>query len=546
MSATKPAEKQIQYDIIYVDVDDDITSVIAKIKNSKEEYIKLVPPKRQGFMQSSVTMKLIKRTAAKVKKRVSIITTDKALLTLAATIGVFVAKNLQSEPVMLEKPELATVAKNIDDVIEGEDVDVNDYKDTSDIPVDKDIEISLRKNRDDGETEGEKPEPPKKAPDFNKFRKRVFIFDGVGVLLIAFLVWAIVFAPHAEIIIIANTTNEKVQQTVQIGDKLTTDPATSTIKSVVKSGEKNASVDGIATGERNDGTKAGGTVDLESASFGTCMSLAINGIAAGTGVTLSGKDFVTTVAAAFSPGGSGCVANGITIEAVLPGDGYNIGSGSGAVAGFSTVSANGSTSGGTTKMVKFVQSSDIKIAQEKFQNDNQDDFKNDLTKELSGEYIVISQSFKVTTSDPVASPGLNETTSDGKFKLTVKTVYSLEAVGRTEIKAYLEKVLDTKAKGLNQQKVYDYGVGEASLTNYMHTDDKKPATITLFATGKIGPNIDLEKVKEEVAGKKAMEIMELLKRVNGVTDVDVKLSPFWLGSAPNNTNKIEVKFESNN
>ncbi|MCL1929772.1 hypothetical protein FWF93_01410 [Candidatus Saccharibacteria bacterium] len=546
---TTAKDKEINYDIIYVDIDDDITSVIEKIKNSSEEYIKLVPPKRQGFMQSSVTMRLIKRTASKVKKHVAIVTTDKALLTLAATIGIYVAKNLQSEPIMLAKPETTASAKNTDDVIDGEDIDTSDYKDTSDIPEDKDIEVSLRKNRekkDDEEDDDEQPKPPKKAPNFNKFRKRLFIFGGLGVALIAFLVWAIVFAPRANVTIFANTTSEKVQETVQIGDKLTTDPATHTIKSVIKSGEKDASVDGTATGERNDGTRASGTVDLEASDLGTCVSLVMSGIASGTGVTLSGKDFYTTAGAAFAVSGSKCVANDVPVEAMAAGEGYNISGGGGAVAGFGGVSANGSTSGGSTKIVKFVQDSDIKIAQEKFKNENQDDFKNDLTKELSGDYIVISQSFKVTTSDPVASPGLNEASSDGKFKLTIKTVYSLEAVSKDEIKTYLEKILDARAGEMSQQKVYDYGVDNISLTNYMRVDDKNPATVALFATAKIGPDIDLDKIREEIAGKKPMEVTESLKRVNGVVDVKVGLSPFWVSSIPKNTNKIKIEFESNN
>ena len=33
-------------DVIYVDVDDDVTAIIGKIKNAKEKIIALVPPKR--------------------------------------------------------------------------------------------------------------------------------------------------------------------------------------------------------------------------------------------------------------------------------------------------------------------------------------------------------------------------------------------------------------------------------------------------------------------------------------------------------------------
>jgi hypothetical protein len=549
MGATKLDSKDIKYDIIYVDIDDDITSVVEKIKSSKDEFVKLVPPKRPGFMQSAVTMKLLKRTAGKAKKHVAIVTTDKALLTLAATIGVFVAKNLQSEPVMLEKPAEAAEVKN-DDVIEGGEVDINDYKDTSDIPEDKDMEVALRKKRgaddEDEDEDDERPGPPKKAPNFNKFRKWLLI-GGLSVLTVAgVLVWAIIFAPKATITIHANTTSEKVQQTVQIGEKLNTDPATATIRSTVKSGEKDATVDGTATGERNDGTKATGAVDLDSSNVATCMNLAVSGIASGTSVTLSGKEFVTTAAATFVAGGSGCIANDVPIAAVAPGDGYNVANGGGVVSGYGSVMANGSAAGGTTKIVKFVTDQDVKIAQEKFKAENEEDFKNDLTRELAGDYIIISQSFKSSTGAPAASPGVNEAASDGKFRLTAKTTYSMEAVAKSEIEAYVRKILDTKAKDMNQQKVYNYGVDEATLTNYMRMNDKDPATITLFTTGKIGPDIDMEKVKTEMAGKKAMEVNEALKRINGVVEVETKFSYFWVNEVPNDAKKVEVKFESSN
>ena len=48
-------------DVIYIDVEDDITAIISKVKASKEKIVALVPPKRVGVLQSAVNLHLLSR-----------------------------------------------------------------------------------------------------------------------------------------------------------------------------------------------------------------------------------------------------------------------------------------------------------------------------------------------------------------------------------------------------------------------------------------------------------------------------------------------------
>src|SRR6266496_584582 len=91
-------------DVIYIDIEDDITSIIEKIKKADAKIVALVPPKRVGSLQSVVNLKLLVRAADASDHRVVLITSDKALTNLAAGISIPVAKNLQS------KPEVAPIA----------------------------------------------------------------------------------------------------------------------------------------------------------------------------------------------------------------------------------------------------------------------------------------------------------------------------------------------------------------------------------------------------------------------------------------------------
>ena len=52
-------------DVIYVDVEDDITDVVNKIKSSKERIIAIVPPKSLGVFRSAVNIRLLCRLQQK-------------------------------------------------------------------------------------------------------------------------------------------------------------------------------------------------------------------------------------------------------------------------------------------------------------------------------------------------------------------------------------------------------------------------------------------------------------------------------------------------
>lgn len=59
-------------DVIYIDVEDDITAIIGKVKDSSEKIVALVPPKRIGVLQSAVNLRLISRAASQNGKHLAI------------------------------------------------------------------------------------------------------------------------------------------------------------------------------------------------------------------------------------------------------------------------------------------------------------------------------------------------------------------------------------------------------------------------------------------------------------------------------------------
>src|SRR5437879_1080433 len=96
---------------IYVDVDDEITSIIDKIENAKEKVVALVLPKRATALQSIVNMRLLKRSADQADKSPVLITTEAGLLPLAGAAGLHVAADASSKPQIPPAPAGASHTK---------------------------------------------------------------------------------------------------------------------------------------------------------------------------------------------------------------------------------------------------------------------------------------------------------------------------------------------------------------------------------------------------------------------------------------------------
>src|SRR4051812_19639157 len=188
-------------DTIYVDIDDEITGIIDKLKGSPGKVVALVLPKRAAVFQSIVNMKLLKRAADSSSKHLVLITSEAGLLPLAGAAGVHVAKTLTS------KPEIPTGPDLVDDADETvpEDEEVNPLSDQSKTLGELAGASAVKGATDDVETvvlddddlppeaDDAKPVPKSfepvakgsnkklKIPDFDRFR---LLLIGGGLLLI--------------------------------------------------------------------------------------------------------------------------------------------------------------------------------------------------------------------------------------------------------------------------------------------------------------------------------------------------------------------------
>lgn len=532
-------------DIIYIDVEDDITAIIERVKNSSEKIVALVPPKRVGVLQSVVNLRLLSRVAEKNDKHLVIVTGNPALTSLAGAAKIPVAKNLQSKPEIAEIPALSV---DDNDVIDGIDLpESEDYEKPSE-DSSKDISSSPKKTKKlavaaPAVIPGKKIEKPKatkkgdKIPDFNKFRKKLFIGLGVLVLLIGFFVWANWIAPSARIIITAKTSPAVVDKiaTLTNGD---TSFADNTLKSEVISESAEASVDFNATGKKDVGEKATGRVTISTGSIDDLGKT----IEAGTELSSqSGAVYVLDSSVTISISNYRGATSSVTAK--NSGSNYNAATGSlSGAPGSINVRINGATSGGTDKTATVVTQADIDGASSRVSLPSDQEMKTKLQQKVGEGYVVIDQSYSAGQQEVSSSVQADQEVQSGK--VTVKKTYSIQAVKTEEIKKYLESGMKTEIAGKENQHVYNNGLSDVKFSQFNTSGNS--ATVKVTANGQIGPKIDEAEVKKESYGKKYGEVQSSLEAIEGINDVDIKFYPFWVNSVPSNDDKITIEFKLDN
>lgn len=549
-------------DVIYIDVDDDVTAIIGKIKKSKEKIVAIVPPKRAGALQSAVNLRLLDRMAKSEKKNLVIVTSNQALVALAAAAKIPVAKNLQSKPEIAEIPALAV--DDDDDIIDGSELPVGDHAKTVKVKdgtkSSKAVASNTRSDAIDSvDIEDEEDTvvaaaasvPARKAassasrgskvkiPNFDQFRKRMFLGIGGAVALVALLIWMFVFAPAATVIITAKTSPSSVSTGVTLSEDEGPDFGNNLLRIIAQEEEVDETVEFEATGEKDLGNAAKGTVEFSTNNISNLGTTIPKGT---TLTTSSGLQFTTDAPVTITISNYNGAPVGITASA--KGTDYNGATGmmSGAPSGIATTITE-TTSGGTTKIAKVVSASDYERARGELVGRSTDKQREALMEKFANGEKVIEGSFTVKRDKVVSSPGVDQEAADGKAKLTVATKYTLYAVSKADLDNYLNEALKRQIDE-NSQQIYGTGIDDATLSGFRKEDKKLTAIIT--ATGSVGPKIDEAAIKEKVRGKIYGEVQSSLQATEGIRDVDVQFSFFWVRSVPNDINKIRIEFEVEN
>ncbi len=534
-------------DILYVDIDDEITSIIAKIEASKAKVVALVLPKNASILSSSVNMKLLKRLEDTQKKNLVIITTDTSLIALAGAARLHVAKTLKSKPVL---PALAR-DEDDDDVISSEDIE----KEVSKKPVQKTSE-------GDDVIQLDNTEAPKKSamlgpinkklkvPNFNRFRVKVFLLFGLLIGSVAFGFYALIVAPKATITLKTevSTIDTSIDITANTAVK-DFDAAQPILPAVLVEKTKKDSEKVPATGKKDIGEKATGPMTIVN-----CTDNPLT-IPAGTIFTNSGFSFaldasVTVPASDFFSAGAGgaCKENGKAngmVTATAAGGGSNLSSGREYSSNFSSnvTGTGGAMGGGTSKVVTVLSAADIESAKSKLAGKSKSVALAELKDQIGqSQMFALEETLSETPPKYTVSAAVDAEVAD--VTVGSEVTYTMLSVSLANMQSLVEAAISQKITD-SRQKILDNGLEKKSL-QLLEKKSAGEQKFGLSVVATVGPDIDTVSIAAESAGKTKVDIQKKLSERAGVKDVTVSYSPFWVISTPKKASKITVVIEQVN
>ncbi|MFI5271220.1 MAG: baseplate J/gp47 family protein [Candidatus Saccharimonadales bacterium] len=558
-------------DTIYVDVDDEITGVIDKLKNSDKKVVALVLPKRASVFQSIVNMKLLKRAADSSKKNMVLITSEAALLPLAGVAGVHVAKNLTSKPSI---PIVPTGLQDDDSAITDTGETLDDQEPDPNTPVGELAAASGAKPSDEVETvklddgpvsdneltpagpknfeapaaaaaaaaKKEKRNKKLKVPNFERFRLALILLGVLIILLIGGFIFANATLPKATITVKTNATKVDTNLNLNLTTGASTlDAPNDTLPAKLVTEQKSYTASTVTTGQKNNGNKAAGNVTITNCGSGDATIPAGTGFSSGGNTYISQND-VNVPVSDFHGSNGPCKNNGqatVQVTAQNGGAGFNLPSGanfsiSNSPSGLSAV--GGTISGGTDNIVQSVNQNDINNAKAKI-NTNDPTVEQALINSLNqaGYDFAIKATYSPGTPTVTPSAAVGAVTNN--VTVTETVIYTMFGVHRADLRVLVDDNINSQIDS-SKQSILDDGINTATYS--VNTSTPTTAQIAMSGVAIAGPHLDTASIKKIAAGQKPSDIQSQLRTNPNVTGVVVKLSPFWVSSVPKNSTRIKV------
>jgi hypothetical protein len=574
-------------DTIYIDVEDEITGIIDKVRSSKSGIVALVLPKRASVFQSVVNMRLLKRKADDSKKKIVLVTSEESILPLAGVAGIHVAKTLQSEPSIppipsrtespikinegsIDHDDVEEVTGDLDKtkpvgVLAGlspipiptakpEDDTIEVDNDPEDETADKEDKPS-KKNKDKKDKKDKDNKSPK-VPNFERFRLAL-ILGAIGLIALIVL-WYIGFKvlPTANVIIETKTSSINSDLTVTLSSTATAvDPVNMVIPAKIVSMKATATSPSVTTtGQKSIGTEATGTITITNDNYPNAVD-----VPAGTVFTdNSGNYSFTTNIDTTIAGCTVSLNNGkcrqpttdaIAVTATQVGASYNLNPTSYSSPDFDYFSASpdsiqgGQMSGGSSSVVQVVAQADINNAQAETTAPNTSSAKTQLEQQLEQaglKPVVASFSAGTPSYSPSAAVGAQANT----ITVTENITDTMYGVSTSNISTLITNNVNQQINSASQS-ILDTGVSGATFGSESSTS-ATTVQATLNANSTVGPKINISGLPKQLVGLKSGQIENQINAIPGVTNVSVKYSPFWVTATPHKASKIKITVEKSN
>lgn len=528
---------------IYLEPDEEITSLIDRINAEGEHKLALVAAKNSIILQSAVNLKLIVREAKKTSKDIVIITTDKIIERLAQTCGIKTYSKLSGEPTPVKKV-ITEIQPAPDSEIDGVKVKQYHPKEISD-----DEQSEPPASTEEIATEEAEDNSSLGEPTVPVVGRRVINLDGpvlhfswrsaviAAVVVVIALILTALFVPRAEITLSVKARDLSGTREVTVRSDGTQD----TLQGIKLDVEKSSEVEITATGKKDVGTKASGSVTVKN-----CEDSDSRTLASGSKLTSDAKSFTVTSAVTipggkFSGGGSVCNSTAVTVPIVADqtGDSYNLSN-----ANFSAPSLSGrftltgTTKGGSTKEVTVLSETDISNARSVALSAAMEAAVTELTQSNPGYAVT-----KETISQKVISETVGAVVGDevASTKLNISASHTTVAYKQADLVSYINNVI---SKELGTDEQLELKSEELKLLSSVLDQQSNILKISLEVKAYAIKIFNESEIKSLATNKSSETASQLIEQSLNISEVKVATSPaWWPNRTPFVSKFITVKVE---
>lgn len=542
-------------EILYFEPTDEVTRAIERIREVKDADVALVLPQNSLILQSIVNLKLIKRISQQAGKQITLVTTDQIGRNLAGQIGLTVYGKIEDGrpvgKVFTKTPEPVTSGALREKILQ----DTEEMTTVTGIQVhryDKDDPLVrlgdlAEKGMETGSAPTEEVAAPTRAtlvgetPPRKRRRWRRLFF----ILLLLLAAWLYFVTYFAATRVLLTVKGEAA--TVDVEVSAVGNPGPDQVKLLSYASEQSATKEVAATGTKNLGNKAKGTVSLVNSYSSASQTIpAGSTLSDSKGQTFTLAQAVTIPGAEFAVEGSAITVKKPgkvdgNIEATTPGESYNINGGQMKIAGITeqrdnkVYGENPATSGGTTLNKKVVTDTDLAGLQ------------TSLIAELTAK--ATAETAKQAPSDlmPIGELGKTETVSyqasatagaeADKITGTGKVSVRLAGVAKADLTSFANR--QTVANRPNQT----FTATKDPTISVLSADAGAPlARLRLVVEGNVSAKIDTEALKKDLVGKREAAARERLEQVPLYASVQFRYAPSWLkGKVSRRLNRVSVE-----
>lgn len=581
---------------IYLEPDEEITSVIDKISSSADKEIVLVTAKNSSIFQSLVSLKLLSKESKKLNKNLAIVTTSKVGQRLAKRVGIITYSALNALPTTSEatvRSGAASESLKPDEVINGIPVKQYDPNRVNKEIIEEDNKLDQELNNDDtvageGGKQGFKPitaspeslKKEDKSTDIKDNSEKIkkedkeelpavmsssggfsiskefkvpwkSIGKGSGVFLFLVLL-AFFFVPRA--VVTVTFPAQPITETVSISAVVDLENQEEGIISGNQLlSEKTKTETITATGEKDIGTKSSGEITITNKYTDGSGAGVDQTFSAGSKATdVNSKNVftlntsVTVGKVTYNPGNGQPIyqSKTVTITALAPGEGYNIAATSFTIVGElsnTPISSLKAFTGGLAKKVKIITQDDIDTVILKLKKESKEEALAELIEKSQGQKILddgIWETIKQVGSDKEVGAQADTAIA------TVIIEYGVIVFDEANANSIFTAVFDNKINE-NEQIVFPDDSKPTFITKKI-SDDRRKLDFDISGTAFKVPKIDKNQIAKSITYESSQEVERILKEKYGAEMVESVITPdWWIDKLPFIKQAIRVEYGFN-